>query len=229
MISLSIYGYKKYKKAQKEKEEKRVREAGGEYPPVRDQSAAFVQSPTPSFPPSRPGECGVVNYTGGTASEPNFAVSGGWPSSTPSSTLDNASSEYQAYQQYIERQSNSYSKDQSDQPPTYQAALGPPSEQPRGQWIFIPAGGPVPFGQGPPVNPLSPSPLSARAIPAIPPLANELPASLPPAAYKKSTINELPADIPVAPAKAGETPRFELAAQDGLSTPRKAKDSDSDE
>lgn len=234
MISLSIYGYKKYKKAQKKKEEKRAREAGGEFPPVLDQSAEFVQSPTSSLP-SRPGEHGAVKYAestsshvSGTASEPNSAVSGGWPGSTPSSTLDSTSSEYQAYQQYIEKRSNSYSKDKPDQPPTY-AALSPPSEQPRGQWIFIPAGGPVPFDQGPPVNPLSPSALSTRALPAIPPLANELPASLPPATYKKSAINELPADIPVAPAKVGETPRFELAAQDGLPPSKMPKGSDNGE
>ena len=234
MISLSIYGYKKYKKAQKKKEEKRALEAAGEIPPVLDQSAEFVQSPTSSLP-SRPGERGAVNYAesttshlSGTASEPHSAVSGGWPGSTPSSTLDSTSSECQAYQQYIEKHSNSYSKDKPDQPPTYQAALSPASEQPHGQWIFIPAGGPVPFGQGPPLNPLSPSPLSTRALPPIPPLANELPASLPPVPYKKFTMNELPADIPVAPAKAGETPRFELATQDGLSPSRKPKESDSD-
>src|SRR5271156_4423518 len=239
MISLSIYGYKKYKKAQKKKEEKRAREAGGEFPPVVDQSAEFVQSPTSSLP-SQPAERGAVNYAesttshfSGTASEPssalepNSAFSGGWPAR--SSTLNSTSSEYQAYQQYIERQPKSLSKDISDQPPTYQVALSPPSEQPRGQWIFIPTGGPVPFGQGPPANPLSPSPLSASALPASLPLANELPASLPPAAYKKSTISELPADIPVAPAKAGETPRFELAAQEALSPSRKPKESNSGE
>jgi hypothetical protein len=241
MISLSIYGYKKYKKAQKKKEEKRAREAGGELPPVVDQSAEIVQSPTSSLP-SRPVERGAVNYAestishfSGTASEPssalepNSAVSGGWPDPVRSSTLNSTSSEHQAYQQYIEGQSKSLSKDISDQPPTYQVALSPPSEQPRGQWIFIPAGGPVPFGQGPPANPLSPSPLSASALPASPPFANELPASLPTAAYKKSTINELPADIPVVPAKAGETPRFELATQDALPPSRKPKQSDSDE
>jgi hypothetical protein len=232
MIELSVYAYKKYKKAQKKKEEKRAREAG-EIPPVLDQSAEFVQSPTSSLP-SRPGEHGAAGYAesitshvSGTASEPNSAVSGGWPSYTPSSTLDSTSSESQAYQQYVEKRSNSYPKDKLDQPPTY-AAISPPSEQPRGQWIFIPTGGPVPFDQGPPVNPLSPSPLSARPLPAIPPLTNELPASLPPATYK-STINELPADIPVAPAKAGEMPRFELAAQDSLSPSRKPKESDSGE
>jgi hypothetical protein len=241
MISLSIYGYKKYKKAQKKKEEKRAREAGGEFPPVADQSAEFVQSPTSSLS-SRPAEHGAVNYAESTIShfsgtafepssalEPNSAVSGGWPGSVHSSTLNSTSSEYQAYQQYVERQSKSPSKDISDQPPTYQVALNPPLEQPRGQWIFIPAGGPVPFGQGPPVNPLSPSPLSASALPASLPLANELPASLPPAAYKKPIISELPADIPVAPAKARETPQFELAAQDALSPSRKPKQSDSDE
>jgi hypothetical protein len=229
MIELSVYAYKKYKKAQKKKEEKRAREAG-EIPPVLDQSAEFVQSPTSSLP-SRPGEHGAASYAesitshvSGTTSEPNSAVSGGWPSYTPSSTLDSTSSESQAYQQYVEKRSNSYPKDKLDQPPTY-AAISPPSEQPCGQWIFIPTGGPVPFDQGPPVNPLSPSPLSARPLPAIPPLTNELP----PATYKKSTINELPADIPVAPAKAGEMPRFELAAQDGLSPSRKPKESDSGE
>src|SRR5271163_2314093 len=123
MISLSIYGYKKYKKAQKKKEEKRAREAGGEFPPVVDQSAEFVQSPTSSLP-SRPAEQGAVNYAesttshfSGTASEPSSAVSGGWPGR--SSTLNSTSSEYQAYQQYIERQPKSLSKDISDQPPTY--------------------------------------------------------------------------------------------------------------
>jgi hypothetical protein len=225
MISLSIYGYKKYKKAQKKKEEKRAREAGGGLPPVVDQSAEFVQSPTSPTTGHFSGSASEPS----SALEPNSAVSGGWPGYARSSTLNSTSSEYQAYPQHIEKQSKSLSKDISDQPPTYQVALSPASEQPHGQWVFIPAGGPVPFGQGPPTNPLSPGLLSASALPTSPPLTNELPASLPPAAYKKSIINELPADILVAPAKAGETPRFELAAQDALSPSRKPNQSDSDD
>jgi hypothetical protein len=231
MISLSIYGYKKYKKHQ---EKKKFREAAGEAPEIVDQSAEFAQSPTSSLP-SGPAKGGALHHAksnssgySGTASEPSSAVE-------PNS----ASSEYQSYQQYLERQSNPYLKGVPDQPPTYQAALSPPPEQARGQWIFVPAGGPVPFANGPPAipqppSPLPGSPLSPGSVPASSPLTNILPASPPPAAYAKSTPNELPAQVPMgfggntAPAKQGKTPRFELPAAETFPPSRELQRSDSD-
>jgi hypothetical protein len=109
MISLSVYGYKRYKKHQ---EKKKLREAAGEVPPVIDQSAEFAQSSTSSLP-TGPAKGGALHYArsnssgySGTASEPSSAVE-------PNS----ASSEHQSYQQYVERQSNSYSEGIPDQPP----------------------------------------------------------------------------------------------------------------
>jgi hypothetical protein len=243
MISLSIYGYKKFKQS---KEKKRLRQAA-EVPPLIDQSAEFAQSPTSSLP-SRPAEGGAINYAksssslySGTASEqgsaiePNSAVTGGSWAYAPSSTLSSTSSEYQAYQQYVDNKSSSFSKDTPDQPPTYQVALSPPPEQARGQWVFIPSGGQVPFANGPPANPLSPSPLSPSPISASSPRANEIPASLPPASYGKSIPNELPAGVPVGigrntvPFPKAETPRFELAADETVSPSRDSRKSDSDD
>ena len=242
MITLGVYGYKKY---QKRRDKKKLNQNIGEVPPVIDQSAEFAQSPT-SPAPGRPAEGGPVSYAesrsslySGTTSEPSSAVEPGSAVArqsleyTPSSTWSSTSSEYQAYQQYVERQSNSILRDKPDQPPTYQAALSPPPEQPAGTWIFVPAGGQVPFANGLPANPLPPSPIPAK--PQHAPLANQLPGSLSPTAYAKSTSSELPADIPMtmerkaAPAKQGKTPRFELAAHEVLSPSRASRQSDSDE
>jgi hypothetical protein len=229
MISLSIYGYKKYKKHQ---EKKKFREAAGEAPPILDQSAEFAQSPTSSLP-SGPAKGGALHYAksnssgySGTASEPSSAVE-------PNSAL-----EYQSYQQSVEKQSNSYLKGVPDQPPTYQAALSPPPEQARGQWIFVPTGGPVPFANGPPAIPLPPSPLpgsplSPGSLPSSP-LANEIPARPAPTAYAVSTPNELPAQVPMgfggntAPAKQRDTPRFELPAAETFPPSRELQRSESD-
>lgn len=231
MITLSIYGYKKFKKHQ---EKKKLREDATEVPPVTDQSAEFVPSPTSSLP-GAPAKDGTLHYAksnsssySGTGSEPSSAIE-------PNS----ASTEHQSYQQYVERQPNSYLKGVPDQPPTYQAALSPPPQQTQGQWIFVPAGGPVPFANGPPVIPLPPSqlpgsPLSPGSLPASSPLANQLPASFPPAASTKFAPSELPAHVPMsfgadtAPIGQGQTRRVELPAANTFSPPRASQQADGD-
>lgn len=234
MIELSIYGYKRYKRHQ---QKKKLREAAAEAPPIVDQSSEFGPSPTSSHA-IQPAEGGSVGYaasysTGcsGTVSEPNSAVEPisaldkRWQEYSPSPTLSSPSSEYKAYQQYVERQSNSVVNVGVDQPPTYQAALSPPPEQPRGQWIFVPTSGQIPFANGAPLNP---------PLPAISPVANELPASLPPAAYAKSIPNELPADVPMGIAgnpaltMQRKTSQFQLAAAENLSGSRESRPSDSE-
>jgi hypothetical protein len=231
MISLSIYGYKKFKKHQ---EKKKLRDDTADVPPIIDQSAEFVPSPTSSLP-SGPAKGGTLHYAKSNSS--GYSGIG----SEPSSTIEpnSASSEYQSYQQYIERQSNSYLKGVPDQPPTYQAALSPPPQQTQGQWVFVPAGGPVPFANGPPViplplSPLPGSPLSPGSLSAISPLPNELPASFPQATSTKSAPNELPAHVPMssvgntAPVKQRETPRVELPTANTFSPQTTSQQAESD-